>query len=235
MKQHSGKKNGAANRTAKTAGGKLLAELDKHGISIDEVKGELDKLAKTSKAPQLQPLMADSVFRPESLKVLYKFQARFPEDGNTLLADERQQLWLAYVLEGGHEDEIFHEGKVIPFSEVSYDQLHHVSIAGALAWYAKYTKVTTDASGDLVALCQLAARQLRIDDMRNKYLTEKQDTADKRRCAEAEMKVKVSAFAMGMFAEAGVVNNCTPEEALHHYVNSGDTMCDWANNGFLID
>ena len=117
-----------------------------------------------------------------------------------------------------------------------------VTIPAALQWYHKRHSSSTDAEGDIAPLAAAAAKVLMTAtpdqiiragiELRESL---KQAQQEKAKNATIQMTVTVSAFSYGMLAQAGVVNHCSPVKALEGYIESGDTLAEWGNDGFPVD
>ena len=57
---------------------------------------------------------------------------------------------------------------------------------------------------------------------------------ERARDAYEEMTVKVCAGSYGILAEAAVVHKITVEEALDAWINDGDMLTEWSNQGFQL-
>ena len=199
-------KHGAAKRTAKTtakAKAKALSE---------KFNAMMRKTAAEDRAAQ----RAAKKDKPEGLKVVFEFDTDFPDEHNTLFMSGTS-LYLAEQRREG-EYKSFEDCLKVTFlkpEEITFEYLKPISVKEALAWYSRCMPWAMDSSGTMAEVCELAAKQLpaRVED-------------------GVSMVVTFSNGSYGILCEAGVALECSPERALHIFVNETDAMVEWSNKDF---
>jgi hypothetical protein len=174
------------------------------------------------------------VEQPDSLEMVYHFQTRFPNEDNGLLADENKNLYLAVVSHHDGRDwiEDYDSGGWKTLEQADkLDLGDPVSIDEALSWFARCDEWSTDSTGSMALVCEMAAEAL-VKAYKKDALPDKKPKSDSGK-QTVTMTVEVDSPSYGVLAEAGIKFKCTPSEALEKFLG-GDALMDWAMKGFRL-
>lgn len=99
-----------------------------------------------------------ATFNPAALEYLIIFGEQFPREHNGLFVDKSGRLFLAEASTSG--ESILRDRVPVPIAKARRSEFKGVSLKDALAWYARCNHWSTESSGSVELLCEMAAKKL---------------------------------------------------------------------------